>query len=94
MSSKTLSEDCFGPVRVFQITIGSHVVTGLEGPSEERVCVSLPVVYTVTSVFVYYESINRELNKNLICECRCDVRLKDKVEGSTRLGHTRWREEP
>ncbi len=28
---------------------------------------------------VYYESINRELNKRLIFECRCD-RLKVKVK--------------
>jgi hypothetical protein len=34
---------------------------------------------------VYYESIKRELNKRLLYECQCDERLKDKVEGSTRL---------
>ena len=34
---------------------------------------------------VYYESIKRELNKRLILECRCDERLKAKVEESTRL---------
>ena len=38
--------------------------------------------------FVYYESIKRKLNKRLILECRCDERLKTRVEGSTRLGYT------
>jgi hypothetical protein len=38
--------------------------------------------------FVYYEVIKRELNIKLIYECRCDERLKDKTEGSTRLGYT------
>jgi hypothetical protein len=42
---------------------------------------------------VYYESIKRESNKRLTCECRCDTRLNDKVEGSTRVTHTRWSEE-
>ena len=36
-------------------------------------------------LYVYYESIKRELNKRLIFECRCDARLKAKAEGSTRL---------
>ena len=44
--------------------------------------------------FVYYESIKREINKRLTFECRCDARLKAKVEGSSRLAYTRWREEP
>ena len=35
--------------------------------------------------WVYYESMKRELNKRLILECRCDARLKEKVEGSTRI---------
>jgi hypothetical protein len=43
---------------------------------------------------VYYESIKRELNKRLIFDCRCDARLKAKVEGCTRLTYTMWREEP
>jgi hypothetical protein len=30
----------------------------------------------------------RELNKRLIYECRCDERLKAKAEGSTRLAYT------
>ena len=34
---------------------------------------------------VYYESIKRELKTKLIYECRCDERLKTKVEESTRL---------
>ena len=32
---------------------------------------------------VYYESLKRDLNKRLIFECRCDVRLKTKGEGCT-----------
>ena len=43
--------------------------------------------------YCYYESINRDLKKRLVFEC-CDGRLKVKGEGSTRLGYTRWREEP
>ena len=34
---------------------------------------------------VYYESIKRDANKRL---SRCDARLKDKVEGCTRLTYT------
>ena len=45
-------------------------------------------------LFVYYESIKRELSKRLTCECQCDVRLKAKAEGSTLLAYTRWSEEP
>ena len=39
-------------------------------------------------VVVYYETINRELNRRLIYECRGDERLKAKAEGSTRLVYT------
>jgi hypothetical protein len=44
-------------------------------------------------VVVYYETINRELNRRLIMlvyysECRGDERLKVKAEGSTRLAYT------
>jgi hypothetical protein len=42
---------------------------------------SLPWVESV----VYYESINRELKTRPIYECRCDERLKTKVEESSRL---------
>jgi hypothetical protein len=38
---------------------------------------------------VYYEVIKRELNRRRIYECRCDERLKVKVEGSS---HTLGRE--
>jgi hypothetical protein len=38
--------------------------------------------------FVYYESIKRELDIRLMCECRCDERLKAEAEGSTRLAYT------
>ncbi len=37
---------------------------------------------------VYYEEITRELKRILIYECRCNERLKAKVEGSTHLGYT------
>jgi hypothetical protein len=36
----------------------------------------------------YYETIKRKSNRRLIHECRCDERLKAKVEGSTRLVYT------
>ena len=42
----------------------------------------------ITLFIVYYETIKRELNRRLIYECRCDERLTDKVEGSTRLAYT------
>ena len=37
---------------------------------------------------VYYESIKRELKTRPIYDCRCDERLKTKVEESTRLTYT------
>ena len=37
---------------------------------------------------VYYESLKRELKTKLTYECRCDERLKTKVEESTRLVST------
>jgi hypothetical protein len=40
-----------------------------------------------TRLFVYYETINREINKRLTYECRCNERLKVKTEGSTCLRH-------
>jgi hypothetical protein len=39
-------------------------------------------------VFVYYESIKRELKRRLTYEYRSDERLKTKTEESTRLGDT------
>jgi hypothetical protein len=36
----------------------------------------------------YYESMKRELKTRPIYECRCDERLKTKVEESTRLAYT------
>ena len=36
-------------------------------------------------IVVYYESINREVKTEPIYECRCDERLKSRVEESTRL---------
>ena len=38
--------------------------------------------------FVYYESIKRDLKIKPISECRCDERLKTKVEESIRLSDT------
>ncbi len=35
--------------------------------------------------FVYYESRKRDLKTRPIYECRCDERIKTKVEKSTRL---------
>ena len=43
-------------------------------------------------MFVYYETTKRELNERLMYECRCDKRLTPKVEGSTCLVYTRFRE--
>jgi hypothetical protein len=40
------------------------------------------------STVVYYESIKRELKTRPIYECRCDERLKTKVEESTHLTYT------
>ena len=37
---------------------------------------------------VYYESIKREIKTEPIYECRCDERLKSRVEESTRLAYT------
>jgi hypothetical protein len=42
----------------------------------------------VRRFLVYYESIKRELKIKPIYECRCDERLKTKVEESTRLVYT------
>ena len=39
-------------------------------------------------VVVYYESIKRELETKPIYECRCDERLKTRVEESTHLAYT------
>ncbi len=37
--------------------------------------------------------IKRDLHRRLIYECRCDERLKDKAEGSTRLTYSGFRGE-
>jgi len=34
------------------------------------------LTYTVKKRMVYYETTNREVQKRLTCECRCDERLK------------------
>jgi hypothetical protein len=46
------------------------------------------VCLLITNQVVYYETINRELNKRLICECRCDKKRKAKTERSTLLSYT------
>jgi len=43
------------------------------------------------SFSVYYEEIKREVNRRRTYECRCDERLRVKVEGSTRLVYTEFR---
>ena len=43
---------------------------------------------TVSTNIVYYESIKRELKTKPIHECRCDERLKTKVERFTHLTYT------
>jgi hypothetical protein len=47
-----------------------------------------PILVVYCEGSVYYEGIPRELNRRLIYECRCDERLKTKVEGSTLLVYT------
>jgi hypothetical protein len=42
----------------------------------------------VCVLLFYYESIKRDLKTRPIYECRCDERLKTKVEESTRLTYT------
>jgi hypothetical protein len=39
----------------------------------------------MSKITVYYESINREIKTKPTYECRCDERLKTRVEESTRL---------
>ena len=34
---------------------------------------------------VYYETMNREINRRRMYECRCDERINTKTEGSTGL---------
>ena len=41
-------------------------------------------------MFVYSESIKRELKTRPIYECRSVERLKTKAEESTRLGYSGW----
>jgi hypothetical protein len=42
-------------------------------------------VRVVWKYVVYYAVIKREIQRRPIHECRCDERLQDKAEGSTRL---------
>ena len=39
-------------------------------------------------IFVYYDETNRDLQRILIYECRCNERMNGKVEGSTLLTYT------
>ena len=51
--------------------------------------IGVPSIFRVIhSVFVYYESLKRELKTKPIYEFRCDERLKTKVEECTRLVFT------
>ena len=47
-----------------------------------------PSPITNGSLFMYCETIKRDLHRRLIHECRCDERLKPKGEESTCLGYT------
>ena len=49
---------------------------------------SVVVFISLSCVFVYYEELKRDLKRILIYECRCDERLRDTTERSTRLGYT------
>jgi hypothetical protein len=42
----------------------------------------------MSCLFVYYETIKRELNKRLICECRCDERRRVKARRPTPTAYT------
>ena len=44
----------------------------------------LLIIVLVVENVVYYESLKRELKTKPIYECRCDERLKTRVEESTR----------
>ncbi len=48
-----------------------------------------PTFFFFQFILVYYEAIERELNRRLIYECRCDEILKG--ERSTRLAYTGFR---
>ena len=53
------------------------------------VCV-MRILVLLKFVHVYHESMNRELQRRPKYECRCDERLKTKVEGSTSLSYTEF----
>ena len=40
--------------------------------------------------FIINQSIKRKIHRIRILECRCDERLKTKVDGSTHLAYTGW----
>ena len=46
------------------------------------------IIFVVYMIVVYYEWMNRDLQKRSVYKCRCDERLNTKVEESTRLSHT------
>ncbi len=50
-----------------------------EGVASESLCLLSYTLLHVFLIVVYYETINRELNRRLIYECQCDVRLKLKL---------------
>ncbi len=75
--------------RLLTDSIGS----GSNRPADEPICSNSPSRRTAlenihSDVVVYYESIKRELKTKPIYECRCDERLKTRVEESTRLACT------
>ena len=47
-----------------------------------------PRISDIIEFIVYYESINRELKRRGIYECRCDERLQTKTKKFTRLPYT------
>jgi hypothetical protein len=64
-----------------------HWVSWGTGTPKERDEVNRVSFECVTNLFVYYESLNRELKTKTIYGFRCDERLKTKLEEST-LGWT------
>jgi hypothetical protein len=57
-------------------------------PADPRTCHHSIFITCPINIFVYYESIKREIKRRLIYEYRCDERLKTKNEESTRLTDT------
>jgi hypothetical protein len=58
--------------------------------SSERMFSILDLSCEENDCFVYDESINQELKRRPIYECRCDERPKTIAEGFTRSTHIHW----